>query len=59
LFAGLSLKVQATLLELLESQGLPQQIAVTMALQEDAQRRLGDVMAAAVKVGLGFRGLRV
>jgi hypothetical protein len=48
----LSVKVQATLLELLEGQGLPQQIAVTMALEEDAHRRLGEVMATAVKVRL-------
>jgi hypothetical protein len=52
-FAGLSVKVQATLLELLEGQGLPQQIAVTMALEEDANRRLGEVMATAVKVRQG------
>lgn len=45
------MKVQATLLELLESQGLPQHICVTMALQEDQHRRLGEVMAAAVQVG--------
>jgi hypothetical protein len=46
-------KVQATLLELLEGQGLPQQVAVTMALEEDAGRRLGEVLAAAVQVRCG------
>jgi hypothetical protein len=47
--AGLSIKAQATLLELLEAQGLPH-LCVTMALEEEAQRRLGDVLAEAVKV---------
>ena len=47
--AGLSIKVQATLIELLEAQGLPS-VCVTMALQDDAHRKLGDLLAAAVKV---------
>jgi hypothetical protein len=46
---GLAIKEQATLLELLEAQGLPH-ICVTMALEQDAQRRLGDVLAEAVQV---------
>lgn len=49
--AGLSIKAQATLLELLEAQGLPQ-LCVTMATKDDASRRLGEVMAEAVKVGV-------
>lgn len=50
---GLSIKVQATLLELLEDQGLPH-LCVTMALEEEAGRRLGDVLADAVKVSARF-----
>ncbi len=44
-----SIKVQATVLELLEGIGLGP-IAVTMALEADGPRRLGDVLAEAVKV---------
>jgi hypothetical protein len=47
---GLSIKAQATLLELLEAQGLPL-LCVTMAVKEDAARKLGEVLATAVKVG--------
>ncbi len=47
-----SIKAQATVLELLESAGLPT-ICVTMALEEDAQRSVGEVLALAVKVGCG------
>jgi hypothetical protein len=54
---GLSIKAQATLLELLEAQGLPP-LCVTMAVKEQAGRKLGEVMAEAVKVrGLWFDGL--
>lgn len=48
LFSGLPLSAQATVIELLESEGLPP-ICVTMALESNAARRLGDVMADAVK----------
>jgi hypothetical protein len=50
--AGLSIKAQATLLELLEAQGLPL-LCVTMAVKEDAHRKLGEVLATAVKVSHG------
>jgi hypothetical protein len=52
----LSIKAQATLLELLEAQGLPP-LCVTMATKDDAHRKLGDVMAEAVKVS-AFAGVR-
>jgi hypothetical protein len=47
-----SIKSQATLLELLEGAGMGD-VAATMALESDATRRLGDVLADAVKVGGG------
>lgn len=47
--AGLSLKAQATILEYLEAQGLPP-VCVTMALKEDGQKKLGELLAAAVQV---------
>lgn len=40
--------MQATILELLEETGLPP-ICVSMALEEDAALRLGDVLGQAVK----------
>jgi hypothetical protein len=43
-----SIKTQATLLELLEESGLPP-ICATMALEQDAQARLGQLLAEAVK----------
>lgn len=47
---GLDLACQATVLELLEGLGLPP-ICVTMALEAQADQRLGEVLALAVKVG--------
>eukprot|EP00798_Chlamydomonas_sp_ICE-L_P015898 gene15898-22032_t len=41
-------RVQATILELLDQCGLPP-VCATMALEEDSQRRLGEVLAEAVK----------
>jgi len=43
---------QATITELLEESGLPN-ICVTMALEKDAGRKLGELLALAVKVRCG------
>jgi hypothetical protein len=50
-----SIKSQATMLELLEGAGMGD-VAATMALESDATRRLGDVLADAVKVRLWGKG---
>jgi hypothetical protein len=50
--SGLPIDAQATLLELLEAQGLPP-VCVTMALREDGMRLLGELMAAAVQAQRG------
>ena len=49
MFAGLNIKAQATIIELFDSAGLDN-VSACMATEEEAQRRLGDVLAEAVKV---------
>ncbi|KAL6752564.1 hypothetical protein V8C86DRAFT_2439210 [Haematococcus lacustris] len=51
LFSGISIKVQATILELLDGLGVGE-VAATMALEEDSHRPLGQVLAEAIKVGV-------
>ncbi|GAX77278.1 hypothetical protein CEUSTIGMA_g4724.t1 [Chlamydomonas eustigma] len=48
MFSGLSIKAQATILELLEGSGLSGVVPL-MAMEEEVDRRLGDVLADAVK----------
>lgn len=48
LHALCSIKAQATIMELLEESGLPA-LCATMVLQQDAQARLGQLLAEAVK----------
>jgi hypothetical protein len=49
MLAGLPIAAQATIVELLEGSGLPN-ICVTMALEEEQHQKLGQALAAAVKV---------
>ena len=52
MFAGLSIKAQATVLELIEGTGM-EGLCPLMADEGEADRRLGDVLAEAVQVSGG------
>ncbi|KAK9806471.1 hypothetical protein WJX73_000624 [Symbiochloris irregularis] len=57
LFSGMSLSAQAAVVELLEDAGMPS-LCLATASPENAHRKVGEVLAEAVKEQRGHRALR-